>query len=327
MPPEIVCPMSLISRISLSGPQQGEGAEPEDIFASALSSIFTDDVMNQHGDDEHSLLYTSPRLPRPLTIELAKPESFHDRHLFSHYLWNASLLLAELVERDSLPGAGARGGGDQGPDLGKGVNFNVGGLHVMEVGAGTALPSMMAGLLGARRVCVTDYPTPLVIETLRTNITRNICPELSPLGDAFSRPDILVEGHQWGDVEGGVRATADHHAFDRLFVCDCLWMPWQHDNLHRSVSHFLRVDAAARAWVVAGFHTGRAKMKGFFEAAVLAEFGLEVERMWEQDCDGKQRAWTWDHDEDPTARKRWLVVASLRRTSQALQGLDESPGA
>lgn len=300
--------MALTSRISLAG---AELSEPEDFLSSSLGVIFPDDVTNQHGDAEHSLVYTSPRLPRPLQIDLADPLGETDRRLFSHYLWNASLLLAELVERDTLHI-------DEDKGLGEGVSFDVKGLGTMELGAGTALPSMMAGLLGARRVVVTDYPAPAVMKTLRANVERNIRPELSPSGETTK--DVLVSGHAWGEFpEDDTLCAAERHAADRLFVADCLWMPWQHANLHLSISHFLRASADARAWVVAGFHTGREKMRGFFEADALAAAGLEVEHIWERECDGKERPWSWDREEDVTVRKRWLVVASLKRTAKFLE--------
>jgi hypothetical protein len=100
--------------------------------------------------------------------------------------------------------------------------------------------------------------------------------------------------------------------FDRLLVADCLWMPWQHVNLMKSIRHFLSPDG--KAWVVAGFHTGRPKMAGFYDEAVLAEQGLEIETIWERDAEDREREWVVDRGvEDVTARKRWLVIAVLRR--------------
>src|SRR4051794_34470546 len=55
-----------------------------------------------HGDADHGLEYKSPHLPKPLQIDLADPVVDEDRKLFSHYLWNSSLLLAELVESGTL---------------------------------------------------------------------------------------------------------------------------------------------------------------------------------------------------------------------------------
>lgn len=191
----------------------------------------------------------------------------------------------------------------------------------MELGAGTALPSLLAALLGARRVLVTDYPAPAVMANLRANVARNARPDMAPLspGDAAAAvPDVEVEvgGHAWGDLDTAL-AAGGRHAFDRVLVCDCLWMPWQHGDLLRSIEWFLKEeedDDGARCWVVAGFHTGREKMRGFFEEGRLAEVGLEVERIWERDCDGVEREWVWDRGyEDPVGRKRWLVCAVLKR--------------
>jgi EEF1A N-terminal glycine/lysine methyltransferase len=337
--------MALTNRITLLGP---ELTEPEDLLSSALGVIFPDDVTNQHGDPEHAICYTSPHLPRPLEIRLADARSEDDRQLFSHFLWNASLLLAELVEAGTLgvklgeytldepvAGAGAEqqqqqqgvndeetGSGDRTttdiPEVRTGPHgvpvswFNVRGLSTLELGAGTALPSLLGALLGASRVAVTDYPSETVMEMLKANMVANGRPEYSP-ASCPAPVQIEVEGHAWGDKVSPF-AAAHRRAFDRVLACDCLWMPWQHANLRESVSWFLADGPSARAWVVGGFHTGRAKMSGFFDEAELRAVDLEVESIWERDCDGQERPWVLDRGpEDPGERKRWLVVAVLRR--------------
>jgi hypothetical protein len=79
-----------------------------------------------------------------------------------------------------------------------------------------------------------------------------------------------------------------------------------------SISWFL--SPGGRAWVVSGFHTGRAKMRGFYDAALLAEKGMEVESIVERDPEGIERAWVTDRGfEDVTERKRWLVISVLRK--------------
>lgn len=303
--------MSLTWRISLRGETSDQ---PEDYLSTALGVIFPDDVTNQHGDAEHSLSYASPHLPRPLLIDLADPQREDDRELFSHYLWNASLLLAELIEADSL---GVPLEQPRGDDHRRRLSFDVKGLETLELGAGTALPSIMAGLLGARRVVVTDYPAEPVLRTLRTNVARNIQPPLSPSPELTTpTSSIVVEGHSWGEVSD---SSSSRHAFDRVMVADCLWMPWQHANLHRSIAFFLRRAPGARCWVVAGFHTGREKMRGFYARDALREVGLEVESIWERDCNGDERPWDADREDDVTVRKRWLVVASLKWISTEVE--------
>lgn len=265
-------------------------------------------------------------------ISLADPQGEDDRKLFSHYLWNASLLLAEFIEAgtvlatkrldvdgqaspSSLASLTSRLGP---PDL---AAFDVTGLATIELGAGTALPSLLAGLLGARRVVLTDYPAPAVVANLRANAARNLRPALAPAGGKLVAPSVEVDGHAWGELPSSPPQDDHdrHHAFDRVLVCDCLWMPWQHDNLLASIDWFLKRDqdddgADARCWVVAGFHTGREGMREFFRDERLGRVGLEVERIWERDCDGEEREWSWDRGtEDPGARKRWLCFAILRR--------------
>lgn len=295
--------MSLTRRISLRGE---DASSPEDYLSTALGVIFPDDITNQHGDAEHGLIYASPHLPKPLLIDLADPTAEDDRKLFSHYLWNASLLLAEFIEADTL------GVDLESPRAGEGLSFNVKDLDTLELGAGTALPSIMAGLLGANRVVATDYPAEPVLKTLRTNIARNIQPSLSP-ASCKTTTSIVVEGHSWGELTDTF-STANKHAFDRIIAADCLWMPWQHANLHKSIAFFLKQTPSARCWVVAGFHTGREKMKGFYEAEPLEAVGLEVEHIWERDCNGEERPWRSlvEDDDDVSMRKRWLVVASLK---------------
>ncbi|KAL0467034.1 hypothetical protein QR685DRAFT_575080 [Neurospora intermedia] len=314
--------MALTARLSFINTTQNESSDdPEDLFAGSLGVIFTDDVTNQHGDASTALHYTSPHLSKPLRIELSDPKIAEDRSLFSHFLWNASLMLAELIEAGTLglkAGEDTTGAGAGTVDVGKRVavpplaDFDIRGRSTIEMGAGTGLPSLMAALLGAKRVLVTDYPAPVVIENLRKNVELN----LKDQKGAARGVEVAVEGHGWGDLETPL-ALENKGAFDRVLCADCLWMPWQHENLRRSIAWFLSEDdTGARAWVVGGYHTGREKMRGFFDAEKLREVGLEVERLWERDCDGNDREWAWDRgaeDLDITGRKRWLAVSVLRR--------------
>ena len=297
----------------------------EDVFESSRATLFGD-LVTAHGDPTQTLAYKSPHLPRPLVLELAEPDAEQERLLFGHHLWNASLLLAELIERDTV-GAGENG------------LFSVTGRRVLELGAGCALPSLMSALLGAERVVVTDYPAKRLIATMRGNLQRNAVAEASPLGTVA---DLQVHGHVWGEfdaqkqrqddscststepseemVDNGWFALENQHKFDCVLAADCLWMTEQHEQLRRSISWFLKeTDDEAhdaqrpRAWVVAGKHT-RDGLRGFFDEDALARHGLEVESLSERDCYGNDRAWVADREEDPILRKRWLAVAVLRRS-------------
>lgn len=66
--------------------------------------------------------------------------------------------------------------------------------------------------------------------------------------------------------------------------------------------------------MAAGFHTGRAKVAPFW--GVAREEGLLVESIEEVDVEGGRREWREERDggrEDVTGRKKWLVVAKLKR--------------
>lgn len=264
------------------------------------------------GDAKHGLAYHSPRLPNQLHISLADPNGDDEVKLFSHFLWNSSLLLAEFLEAGTLmpPNDRPALSSPLGPPLG---HFDITDLTLIELGAGTALPSQLAALMGARRVVMTDYPAPAVLSNLCQNVERNIKPEFSPLSIAAR---VEVDGHAWGDLHTPF-AKKNHYAFDRVLACDCLWMPWQHDSLLRSIEWFLKDDQHARCWVVGGFHTGRASLSEFFCEQSLATVGLDIERIWERDCDGAERGWSWDRGlEDVGERKRWLVCAVLKRRAR-----------
>ncbi|KUJ20923.1 uncharacterized protein LY89DRAFT_729740 [Mollisia scopiformis] len=278
----------LTDKIRVSGP---ESNDPEDILFSTLGVIFPDDITNQHGDSTSSVIYLSSTFGS-LTLSLADPQGEDNRRLFSHFLWNAGLQLAEFIE------------------LGKdevGREWSVKGERVLELGAGTGLAGMVAALSGARETVISDYPAEEVLGNIRANVERNLrAKNHSSLGQ------VEVQGHEWGVLTDEF-SRENKGGFGRVLVADCLWMPWQHGNLLGSISHFLE-EEGGRAWVVAGFHTGREKMRGFYGEERLKEVGLEVEGIWERNADGREREWVTDRGiEDVTERKRWLVCAVLRK--------------
>lgn len=57
--------------------------------------------------------------------------------------------------------------------------------------------------------------------------------------------------------------------------------------------------------------------QGCFIFEKASEVGLEIEEIWERDINGGEREWVKEPNsriEDVTERKKWLVVALLRRT-------------
>ncbi|EPS35639.1 hypothetical protein H072_10934 [Dactylellina haptotyla CBS 200.50] len=269
----------LTNRVSESTPDR----DPDDIdfFESSLTTIFGD-VRNQHGDPGQSVTYTSPKYGG-IKLGLADVNKEETR-LFSHHLWNAGVEVAAMIENGEL---------------------QVEGETVLELGAGAALPSLISALAGAKSVVITDYPAPEILENIKANINLNA----SQLASS-SAPDVY--GHTWGVLTEEV-AQKYAHSFTRVIAADTLWMMWEHENLVKSMLHFLDdSNLAARVVVVAGLHTGRQKMANFWTVAV--ENGLEIENIKERDVDGIEREFLEDRGiEDITERKRWLTIGILKK--------------
>lgn len=111
---------------SLIQPSNPPNPSAEDVFSSALSMISPEDVSVLHGDPGSSVTYASTRFGN-LELKLAEPQTEGERKLFAQYLWNAGVLMAELI------GSGDDGGEDKrrGPK-----RWAVKGERVLELGAG-----------------------------------------------------------------------------------------------------------------------------------------------------------------------------------------------
>ena len=106
---------SLTDLVVILAPEKDD--EPEDIFACAPGLIFTDDLRNLHGSPDGVIIYKSARFG-DVRMRTTDPESESERKLFSHYLWNAGVKMAELISR-----------GDDG-------SWSVSQETVLELGAG-----------------------------------------------------------------------------------------------------------------------------------------------------------------------------------------------
>ncbi len=267
----------------------GEATDPEDFLGESLGVIFPDDITNQHGDIDHPVTYLSPTYGS-IVLQLADPQGDDNRKLFSHFLWNSGLQIAEFIEEDK--------------------EWDVKGKKVLELGAGTGLSGIIAARACAQEVIITDYPAPEVIANIKKNVAKNV-PKAAEIQEN-GWPQCWVHGHEWGELNQEDAFVQGHKGtFDVVIVADCLWMPWQHANLSKSISWFMKPEG--KAWVVAGFHTGRAKMANFFVEENLAAQNLAIESITEKDPDGIEREWVFDRGiEDVTVRKRWLVVAVLK---------------
>jgi predicted nicotinamide N-methyase len=150
----------------------------------------------------------------PITLTLADPQGEDSTKLLSHHLWNAGLQLAEFIEEGDVQGR----------------DWSVNRERVLELGAGTGLAGILAGLKGAREVVISDYPAPEVLENLRENVERSFLSRKDKTGVG----EVRVEGHEWAVLDDAF--SKEKESFGRILVADCLWMPWQHLNLLKSIS-------------------------------------------------------------------------------------------
>ncbi|MCJ1337829.1 hypothetical protein MMC09_003113 [Bachmanniomyces sp. S44760] len=294
---------------SLIRPTPQTSSEPEDvedIFSSSLEHLFTNDTQNIHGEPGSSVIYRSSQFG-DIELGLAEPVGHDDIRLFAHYQWNAGIMMGELIGQGYAFERGERATTSH---WRSGRAWRVEDESVLELGAGTGLGGITSALAGAAEVTLSDYPSSTVLDNLQANVATNCPPNL--------QNRVSVQGHEWGNLTDNLSKRRPGH-FTRILAADCLWMPWQHANIARSMLHFLSPEKKkeARVWVIAGFHTGRAKLASFFD--VVVKEGLEVEDIWERDTDFRDREWVTERDggfEDVTGRKRWLVIAVLRRKGE-----------
>ena len=117
------------------------------------------------------------------------------------------------------------------------------GKAILELGAGAGLPSLVASLLGAQKVVVTDYPDVELIENLNYNI--GTLPQAQAVGN------ILAQGYLWG---APVKPLLSHlpipsRGFETLLLADLLFNHHCHVALVSTILESLARTPSARALV------------------------------------------------------------------------------
>ena len=219
-----------------------------------------------------------------------------DSDLMAHYLWDSSLLLSQLISGSTQHKQNSR--------------WSVQGLQVLELGSGTGLVGMVCALAGADRATLTDYPSTNILKNIRHNIETNaIAREQSSLSRQSS--SVSVEAHKWGDIDENF-AKSNAHKYTRVLATGCLWLPEQHENIAKSMAHFLAKNEKAEVWVVSGFFLGRQKLAQFFDIARTV--GLQAREVFEQNAVGDKRQWMVDRgleDMKEVVEQGWLLVVVL----------------
>ena len=205
----------------------------------------------------------------PLRLRLAKNK---DPALFAHYLWSASVVLANLIASGRLPLEADRGNLDS----------------CVELGAGCGLPSIV---LAARRakedlndtslILITDYNDESIFMALDKSLKENLLPEW--------RNDIRGLPHNWGsDVGPLLSLLHDRHGttdkkFGLILMADTIWKGDCHEILLDSCQALLAPSGAA--YVSYCNHSGGDEPDRFFALAKSRGFQYEeaVEPQWLSD--------------------------------------------
>ncbi|KAJ5773485.1 hypothetical protein N7457_008381 [Penicillium paradoxum] len=292
---------------------------PEDLFGAFLPHLFPDDLP-LYGDLDimvPSYPSSSEKRSEEIAAGQAKPDGSvnqvdEGRKLFAHFLWSAAMVVAEGVEEADTPTAP---GTETTAQKEARELWSIKGESVLELGAGAALPSVICALANASVVAATDHPSsPALSGAITFNIEHNVAKRAPPVSGSVS-----MHPHEWGVLTDSF-SVANKGAFTRIVAADCFWMRSQHENLARTMQWFL--SPGGKVWVVAGFHTGRTIVAGFFETAL--ENGFVVETIFERDLverleDGGEirREWApFREGEGVENQKRWCVVAVLKRKGE-----------
>ncbi|KAI0367685.1 hypothetical protein BV20DRAFT_1037583 [Pilatotrama ljubarskyi] len=167
--------------------------------------------------------------------------------LLADHLFSPSLLLAELIERGII---------------------SLRAKTVVELGAGCALPSLLASTLPEppSLVAITDYPDDVIMKNLSDNVERNR-PHLS------DKCKVHACGYEWGRDVGPLLG------FDVVIMSDLLHFDGSHDVLVQSLTSLLRHDPSARTYVAAGKYTAPHVCDHFVEEAKRAGILLEEQEV------------------------------------------------
>lgn len=183
----------------------------------------------------------------------------------AHIVWNGSKMISDFFEDDPS---------------------RVRGRTVLELGAASGLPCLVAAILGARKVVMTDYPDPDIVSVMQKNI--DACDEtVDPRGRIATAVDAV--GFVWGADSEPLLARLDQEKggerFDVLILADLLFRHSEHGALVKTIRETLRRAADSVAYV---FFTSyrpwkKAADEKFFDIA--REQGFLVEQVAERRLD------------------------------------------
>jgi predicted nicotinamide N-methyase/tRNA G46 methylase TrmB len=179
--------------------------------------------------------------------------------LFADEIWAGSVVMSEYLKRR--------------PDI-------CAGKHVLELGAGAALPSLVSLALGCERAVITDFPNERVVSNITAVVKEN--------GHELENR-AFVRTHKWGESITGLKELSPaKKGFDTILCAELLWRGTykQHKALLTSISSALSDKEDSTVLVSFCHHTTSdhppEKDIEFF-ALADTQFGFTVEKIEDKD--------------------------------------------
>lgn len=150
----------------------------------------------------------------PAQLELSLAASHHS--LWGHKVWNAAKVLGEIIESD--------------PSL-------VQGKACLELGAGAALPSLLAALNGARHAVASDYASSsdqVLVGAMQRNIDRLLLAGIGSSSTVVAEGVLSAVGYIWGQPVAPLLAPLRENKegkFDVILCADLIFNRSEHKKL------------------------------------------------------------------------------------------------
>lgn len=146
--------------------------------------------------------------PKTLNIRLVGSHP-----LWAHHLWNASKVFARFF--------------DDNKELCRDKT-------ILELGAGGALPSLVAAANGASKVVITDYPDKELIDNIQYNVDTNLP----------GNQNVAVQGYVWGTATNALKEQLPEgrSTYDVIILSDLVFNHSQHHAMLRTCHELLTPD-------------------------------------------------------------------------------------